>query len=174
MIEFLLAIIAILVPAVAASNEYLSRRREERERLEARKLEKEKFLHEQKLQATDRLTKWATKVALELSRADHFIAWIEGSEKTPLQEDLRFELASKISALIDEGRWLFPNHAIEGYGMEKHPINQGGRDHRLDSLVWMYRALCGDAAVEPQLFRKNYCHDIQQLAIPLSDHVHSP
>jgi hypothetical protein len=87
------------------------------------------------------------------------------------KESQAWELAAEISSLIDEGRWLFPNHHPNAYGQEKAKINHGFRDNRLDPLVEMYRKLMEGEVVDPSQIRKDFAFNIQELSLPLASHV---
>ncbi|WP_299864593.1 hypothetical protein [uncultured Roseobacter sp.] len=135
----------------------------ERRKQQDLELEKNRYEHNLQVQATERLTAWALRGSHVLSKADHLLA---GSSEFG---DDRWQLASELSALVDEGRWLFRNHHPEAYGAEKAPLNRGFRDNRLDPLVEMYARLLGDKAVEPCAERKDFAFKIQKLSLPLAE-----
>ncbi len=49
-----------------------------------------------------------------------------------------FATRAKISALIDRGRWHFPNERAETFGLDKPPAYRGSRQRILDCLIWAY------------------------------------
>jgi len=55
--------------------------------------------------------------------------------------NLRHDLRSQLSALIDRGRWFLPNKTPEAYGPAKPMAFRGFRDAALDALVHSLRIL---------------------------------
>ena len=134
-------------------------------------LEEQRYLHDQRLQATQRLTEWARKATYELSAVDHFMNCVLTKHEAAISAREKLELAARISALVDEGRWLFHNHHPDAYGHEKAMLNRGFRDNRLDPLVSAYQMLMGEEGVDPMKPRKDFAFKIQQLALPLPEQV---
>lgn len=188
LLEFLLALLTAIVGfgvwlvdrntsrrAAAAASEAQSlartkfdqERKLEKQRQDAeRKLEKERYDHGLQLLATDQVTSWAKRGAHAMSKVDHILA-LESS----IGNRERIELASEISALIDEGRWLFPNWHREKYGTQKHSLNQGYRDARISPLVRCYERLMNNQGIDPDNHRKTFVRQIQELSLPLADRV---
>lgn len=73
---------------------------------------------------------WANRVVVAMAEAYHL------NPKTDLQA-----LATNLSALIDEGRWFFPNIGKKETDHEKHGAYQGKRQAVLDSIVAVYDAV---------------------------------
>ena len=67
---------------------------------------------------------WANRVVVAMAEAYHLNA------KTDLHA-----LATSLSALIDEGRWFFPNIGKKDTDHEKHGAYQGTRQAVLDSML---------------------------------------
>jgi hypothetical protein len=88
------------------------------------------------------LLKWSDEAMYVLSEAMHLCELAP----TRMGEGKFFEqrhlLRLKLSALIDRGRWFFPNYAIEAYGQHKPEAFRGYRHAALDGLVTAYRELC--------------------------------
>ncbi|MEO0865054.1 MAG: hypothetical protein AAFY39_10810 [Pseudomonadota bacterium] len=144
---------------------------EKRQRKADQEIEDRRFEHAQKLQAMQRLTDWARRATSEMAFADHIMnCTIVQSESTHSSKE-RIEVAARVSALIDEGRWLFRNHQRDAFGKEKSKLNRGFRYNRLDALVQTYRLLLGDEAIDPMAARKDFAYKVQQLSIPLSEQV---
>lgn len=73
---------------------------------------------------------WANRVVVAMAEAYHL------NPKTDLHA-----LATSLSALIDEGRWFFPNVGKKDTDHEKHGAYQGKRQAVLDSIVAVYDAV---------------------------------
>ena len=82
---------------------------------------------------------WANEVCCSISEAIH----IAGSTDSERQLSIQIRL----SALIDTGRWYFPNQWKDDYGTHKEPAYRGIRQPVLDCVVEAYR-LVGEAKVE--------------------------
>ncbi|PWJ91698.1 hypothetical protein C8D77_103396 [Mesorhizobium loti] len=74
----------------------------------------------------DAVREWAQDVCFAISEAAH------------VREGLRAPVLSKLSALIDIGRWYFPNQWSDKYGIDKEPAYRGIRQPVLDCLVAAY------------------------------------
>lgn len=84
---------------------------------------------------------WANEVCCGVSEAIHTI----GSE----DEQRRLSIQIRLSALIDTGRWYFPNQWKDDYGTHKEPAYRGIRQPVLDCVVDAYRLLeAADASKE--------------------------
>ncbi|TPL81719.1 hypothetical protein FJ950_22895 [Mesorhizobium sp. B2-3-14] len=77
----------------------------------------------------DAVRDWAQQVCFTVAEAMH------------IQEGQRAAVLSKLSALIDIGRWYFPNQWSEKYGIDKEPAYRGLRQPVLDCLVAVYDSL---------------------------------
>ena len=88
------------------------------------------------------LLKWSDEAMYVLSEAMHLCEL----EPTRMGEGKFFEqrhlLRVKLSALVDRGRWFFPNYANDAYGQHKPEAFRGFRHAALDGLVAAYRELC--------------------------------
>ncbi|MFM9864903.1 MAG: hypothetical protein ACKVRO_14975 [Micropepsaceae bacterium] len=76
------------------------------------------------------LMNWANRVVAAMSEAYHI------SPKTDLHA-----LATNLSALIDEGRWFFPNIGSKSSDPEKPGAYRGARQAVLDHIVAVYDAV---------------------------------
>ena len=64
----------------------------------------------------------------------------------------RIELMSKLSSMVDRGRFLFPNHEIAGIGENKGDANQGLRDPVLNRVLAAHQVV---KAVDYQDYGQN-------------------
>jgi len=78
---------------------------------------------------------WADSVCLCISEARHFVCL--GDE----YNGQKTSVMSRLSSLIDTGRWYFPNIQDEVYGRHKEPAYRGFRQPVLDYVVDAYIAL---------------------------------
>jgi hypothetical protein len=78
---------------------------------------------------------WANQVCLVLSKATH-LAYESQPDKTAKREIL-----CELSALLDTGRWYFPNQWAEEYGVEKETAYRGIRQPVLDCMALAYEHL---------------------------------
>lgn len=76
---------------------------------------------------------WANEVCCAVSEAIHTVG--KQDEKRKLSIQIR------LSALIDTGRWYFPNQWKDDYGTHKEPAYRGIRQPVLDCVVEAYRLL---------------------------------
>lgn len=76
---------------------------------------------------------WADEACECISMAIHSSHLEENQRKETL-----FNALHKISALIDRGRWFFPNQWSDEYGKNKEPAYRGIRQPILDQLVEAY------------------------------------
>ncbi|HTV68879.1 MAG TPA: hypothetical protein VMF90_10110 [Rhizobiaceae bacterium] len=74
---------------------------------------------------------WAEQVSFALAEAIHLPA--SGADETK-----KIEILTKLSALIDTGRWYFPNQWSDEYGLDKEPAYRGTRQPILDCIVAAY------------------------------------
>ncbi|TPK75522.1 hypothetical protein FJ930_05370 [Mesorhizobium sp. B2-4-15] len=77
----------------------------------------------------DAVRDWSQQVCFTVADAMH------------VKEEQRGAVLSKLSALIDIGRWYFPNQWSEKYGIDKEPAYRGLRQPVLDCLVAAYDGL---------------------------------
>ena len=68
--------------------------------------------------------------------------------KLKLQAEHKQELLAELSALIDEGRFFFPNIFKNDYGQQKLSAFQGLRSHILDYLVLYYQLYSSESNIE--------------------------
>lgn len=78
---------------------------------------------------------WAQEVCTAISEATHIV------EYSGLDEESKRVVLIKLSALIDTGRWYFPNQWTENYGRHKEPAYRGVRQPILDCVVSAYDIL---------------------------------
>lgn len=57
------------------------------------------------------------------------------------QDELLFSSLQRISALVDRGRWFFPNLWSDEYGQHKEPAYRGLRQPILDALIDAYHTI---------------------------------
>ena len=85
------------------------------------------------------LMNWANRVVVAMAEAYHLNA------KTDLNA-----LATNLSALIDEGRWYFPNVGKKETDHEKPGAYRGTRQAVLDAVVGVYDAVVAMAGANEQ------------------------
>lgn len=76
---------------------------------------------------------WANEVCCVVSEAIHTIGRSDEQQKLNIQ--------IRLSALIDTGRWYFPNQWTDDYGTHKEPAYRGIRQPVLDCVVEAYHLL---------------------------------
>ena len=76
---------------------------------------------------------WANEACCLISEAIHYC---DSFDKV---SERRLHVLSRLSALIDTGRWYFPNQWSDEYGVHKEPAYRGVRQGTLDYLVAAYR-----------------------------------
>ena len=81
------------------------------------------------------IQRWAESVCLTLSEARHLVG---DSSEFAAQ---KLAVMARLSALIDTGRWYFPNTDAETVGLEKEPAYRGYRQPVLEYVVAAYYAL---------------------------------
>jgi hypothetical protein len=74
---------------------------------------------------------WAQQVSFTLAAAIHL-------SDAPADETKKVEILTKLSALIDTGRWYFPNLWSDKHGVDKEPAYRGIRQPILDCVVAAY------------------------------------
>lgn len=111
---------------------------------------------------------WADEACESISTAIH------AQKATPSrQEELFITSLQQISALIDRGRWFFPNQWSDEYGQHKEPAYRGLRQPILDSLVEAYTIIdelrnSKDATRVPELMhcQRTFVSEVQQVLNP--------
>ena len=126
MISVTAAIISLISALISARNLRMS---EEKFQMDAFKWQRDYF---------SEMGKWADSCLDNLSEATH-LCDVDPGRSVDFYKT-RLSLMSKISALIDRGRFFFPNYEAD-YGNKKLPSNQGYRHEVLDALVLTYRLL---------------------------------
>lgn len=108
---------------------------------------------------------WAEEVCSAISEAKHI------SEHPELNGEHKRPILIKLSALIDTGRWYFPNQWADDYGTHKEPAYRGVRQPVLDCVVAAYNALnesdpeC-DAKTELAMCQREFVSHIQKVLDP--------
>lgn len=103
----------------------------------------------------DAVRDWAQQVCFTLADAMH------------VHQDQRAAVLSKLSALIDIGRWYFPNQWSEKYGIDKEPAYRGLRQPVLDCLVAAYDDLSDEIPATELRSRLEACqrHFVSQIQL---------
>ncbi|NOT42172.1 MAG: hypothetical protein HOP13_16980 [Alphaproteobacteria bacterium] len=111
------------------------------------------------------LMSWANRVVVAMAEAYH----LTGKSET-------HPLATSLSALIDEGRWFFPNIGKKETDNEKPGAYRGTRQAVLDHIVAVYDAVVAmpnadDQAWQQQMSsihraRRHFVTEIQQAVDP--------
>lgn len=111
------------------------------------------------------LMHWANRVVVAMAEAYHL------NDKTDLHA-----LATNLSALVDEGRWYFPNIGKKETDHEKPGAYRGTRQAVLDSIVGVYDAVVAmpgaDAANRQALMasihaaRRHFVSEVQHAVDP--------
>jgi hypothetical protein len=91
------------------------------------------------------LRKWADEVAGTLSAAVHLCDLEHKHCSAAEHARRRHDLRAHLSALIDRGRWFFPNTDHESVGTHKEGAYRGYRPEVLDCLVFAYRVITDQA-----------------------------
>jgi hypothetical protein len=108
---------------------------------------------------------WAEEVCIAISEATHI------SEHPELNGEHKRPVLIKLSALIDTGRWYFPNQWADDYGTHKEPAYRGVRQQVLDCVVAAYDALKEsgpeyDAKSELVICQREFVSHIQEVLDP--------
>jgi hypothetical protein len=82
---------------------------------------------------------WANRVAEAMSEAQHLCQVTTAPDARTHERSLT--LASMLSALLDEGRWFFPNVGRKPTDVEKHGAYRGTRQAILDHVFGVYTCL---------------------------------
>lgn len=78
---------------------------------------------------------WADQVCCAMADATHLV------EQPQSFGDAKKSILVRLSALIDAGRWYFPNQWNDDYGTHKEPAYRGVRQPVLDCIVYAYDSL---------------------------------
>lgn len=89
------------------------------------------------------LINWANRVVVAMAEAYH----LTGKTDT-------HALATNLSALIDEGRWFFPNIGKKETDHEKPGAYRGTRQAVLDHIVAVYDAVVAMPNADPQAWQQ--------------------
>jgi hypothetical protein len=84
------------------------------------------------------LRKWADETCDALSEAAHLCDVDPAQFTCPSFFERQHESLSRLSSLIDRGRWFFPNERHDETGVQKDPAYRGERHAVLDSVVSVY------------------------------------
>jgi hypothetical protein len=89
-----------------------------------------------------RLQSWAEEALGLMAHAVHLCDL--DPKKLPPGEFFmkRHDLRVRLSAMIDKGRWFFPNVDYETHGTHKEEAYRGYRNNVLNGLMGAYRAVC--------------------------------
>ncbi|MCC6076271.1 hypothetical protein ACFPTX_15200 [Pseudomonas sp. GCM10022188] len=167
-----IAAVAAIASAIAAARSSKAAEKQQQEATRhaisnAEILEKE---HDLKLREwTDQffssVRMWAEEVCLAISEATHI------SEHSELSAEHKRPVLIKLSALVDTGRWYFPNQWVDDYGTHKEPAYRGVLQPVLDCVVAAYDALKEsgpeyDAKSELAMCQREFVSHIQEVLDP--------
>jgi hypothetical protein len=82
---------------------------------------------------------WANRVVESMAEAQHLCQVTTAPDARTHERSLN--LASMLSALLDEGRWFFPNVGRKETDADKHGAYQGSRQAILDHVIGVYNCL---------------------------------
>lgn len=82
---------------------------------------------------------WANRVVEAMSEAQHLCQVTTAPDARTHERSLT--LAASLSALLDEGRWFFPNVGRKATDVEKPGAYRGARQAILDHVVGVYTCL---------------------------------
>lgn len=82
---------------------------------------------------------WANRVVESMSEAQHLCQSTTAADARTHERG--FALAAMLSALLDEGRWFFPNIGKKETDAEKQGAYQGSRQAILDHVIGVYNCL---------------------------------
>jgi len=88
--------------------------------------------------------------------------------ETPVTEERLLDVQIRLSSLIDQGRWLFPNTHEQQYGNAKSEAYRGFRQKVLDHLVEAYNVLKDTGAQRPsrdalEHIKRNFVTEVQTI-----------
>lgn len=126
-------IVAVISASVALLGALFSWRETRRQRKLA--------LENMRRELDERSLGWGAEVIARMARAESLIMHGASTLREMPFEKARLDLMSEMSALIDQGRFYFPNVEDETHGAEKEGAYQGKRPPVLDALVYVYYEL---------------------------------
>lgn len=101
--------------------------------------EEQLLLFEQvRMQRDSDVLRWTRDCVSVLSACETYVEFFEPSVFTDAERGRHQELCMRLSALIDEGRFYFPNQAPESKGEDKPVAYRGSRQTILAMLVRAY------------------------------------
>lgn len=83
------------------------------------------------------LTEWASGVVRSLEEAIH-LCLVDPKQSPDLFFQRRLELMAALSALLDQGRWFFPNLEDDAHGADNEPAFRGYRQGVLNLIAKSY------------------------------------
>jgi len=92
-----------------------------------------------RMQYFSELREWARDVGVVLSESVHLCEINPDNMPRKSFHEMQHDVKVRLSALIDQGRWFFPNLTSESHGAEKEKAFQGYRHTVLDVLVFTYK-----------------------------------
>lgn len=115
---------------------------------------------------------WANRVVVAMSEAHHLS--VGGGVSTALSQERGLALATSLSALIDEGRWFFPNIGKKPTDADKPGAYTGTRQAVLDHVVAVYDAVVAMQGVSQREgfvariheARRHFVTEVQQAVDP--------
>ncbi|MFN4311323.1 MAG: hypothetical protein ACK4FK_12120 [Ferrovibrio sp.] len=138
--------VAAMVLSILASKD-ANKKQEEVAALTKRNLDLFEKQHQLKLKSwTEQyfsdVRNWAEQVCGLISEGCHIV------NHPNENEERAFDVLIRLSALIDTGRWYFPNQWSDEYGTHKPAAYRGLRQPVLDCLVDAYDCLASDEAMD--------------------------
>ena len=111
------------------------------------------------------LMSWANRVVVAMAEAYHLTAKTDGHA-----------LATNLSALIDEGRWFFPNIGKRESDHEKPGAYRGTRQAVLDHIVAVYNAVVAMPNADEQAWQQHMSsvHAARRLFVSEIQHAVDP
>ena len=92
------------------------------------------------LQNKREMLTWATSVVETMAEAAFWIDYEAQLAESQRQAE-RYRLLTKLSALIDCGRWFFPNQDADQIGTEKELAYRGTRQLALNAILTAFHAI---------------------------------
>ncbi|APD12627.1 hypothetical protein [Pandoraea sputorum] len=88
------------------------------------------------------VTRWAEDVVHAMSEARHIALFARKAQRQPDFGDI----PTRLSALLDRGRWYFPNMEHEEYGVQKPHAYRGIRQDILECVFEAYSLVSAEAS----------------------------